>query len=222
MEWLGWHFLPGDRRLQFPPYTLVEPGQTLRVDPPLELCRWGLHASKRAVDALKYAPGGVVEYVRLSGEIVEGDDKACATERTTLWMANATKTLHEFACWCAEKALTHAREKGREPDPRSWAAVEAKRQWLRGEIDDGELEAAQHAAWNVTSNIPWDGAWDAARSAAYAAGWAAVNAAREAAANAARNADWHTSWAAERATQNEQLEKMLFALQGTEAEIRGC
>ncbi|MCI9553017.1 MAG: hypothetical protein HFE94_05730 [Acutalibacter sp.] len=49
--------------------------------------------------------------------------------------------LHEFACRCAEEALKLVEE----PDPRSVAAIEAKRKWLRGEIGDRELEAARKA-----------------------------------------------------------------------------
>ena len=40
--------------------------------------------------------------------------------------------LHEFACRCAEYALSFVES----PDPRSIAAIEAKRKWLRGEITD--------------------------------------------------------------------------------------
>lgn len=47
--WEGWHFLREDRRLSYPPHTLVEPGQTLKVDPPIALCDRGLHAGKRVV-----------------------------------------------------------------------------------------------------------------------------------------------------------------------------
>jgi hypothetical protein len=55
--------------------------------------------------------------------------------------------LHEFACWCAEGALSEQRKRGREPDPRSWAAIAAKREWLRGETaDDEALYAAESAA----------------------------------------------------------------------------
>jgi len=53
---------------------------------------------------------------------------------------------HEGACVFAERALVREREDGREPDPRSWAAIEAKRAWLRGEITDTELHAARGAA----------------------------------------------------------------------------
>lgn len=82
--------------------------------------------------------------------------------------------LHEYACRCAEYALTFVRE----PDSRSIAAIEAKRKWLRGEISNDDLTAAWDAAWSAA---------DAARAAAWAAADAARDAAR-AAANAARAA----------------------------------
>lgn len=73
--------------------------------------------------------------------------------------------LHEFACRCAEYALSFVDN----PDPRSIAAIDAKRKWLRGEITDKELDAARAAAWDAA----WDAARDAARAAAMAAAWAA-------------------------------------------------
>ena len=88
--------------------------------------------------------------------------------------------LHEYACRCAEYALTFVRE----PDSRSIAAIEAKRKWLRGEISNDDLTAAWAAA-----------AW-AANAARAAAAWAA-NAARAAAAWAANAAAWAAAaWAA--------------------------
>ena len=54
--------------------------------------------------------------------------------------------LHSFACWCADRSLSREREVGREPDQRSWNAIAAKRAWLRGEIGDEQLAAAQLAA----------------------------------------------------------------------------
>lgn len=203
---LAWHFLPQDRRLRYPPHTLVEPGQTLRVDPPIKLCERGLHASVRALDALKYAPGPVVCRVRLGGQIKIDDDKAVATERTCLWMADATQVLHEFACWCAEEALLRERAAGREPDPRSWAAIETKRRWLHGEATEAELAAASEAAWAA--------AWAAVNAAARVAAEAAALAADRAAVNAAalvadRAIVWFAAWDAARAAQNAKLEEML-------------
>ena len=187
---LAWYFLKEDRKLRYAPYTPVEPGQVLRVEGPLELCRRGLHASIRPLDALRYAPGSIVCRVEMGGDIIHGDDKLCASERKTLWVADATRTLHEFACWCAERALLRERDAGREPDPRSWDAVEAKRAWLRGEIDDKALAAAADAAWATAA---------AARAAVYAAA-AAVDAAVDAA------------WAAAWAEQNAELERALGEL----------
>ena len=87
--------------------------------------------------------------------------------------------LHEFACRCAEYALSFVDN----PDPRSIAAIEAKRKWLRGEIKDKELRAAGAAAWAAARAA----AGDAARAAA---GDAARAAARAAAWDAARDAAW--------------------------------
>ena len=67
--------------------------------------------------------------------------------------------LHEFACRCAEYALSFVDN----PDPRSIAAIEAKRKWLRGEITDKELYAAQAAAWDAARAAEWAAARDAAR-----------------------------------------------------------
>ena len=128
------------------------------------------------------------------------------------------KTLHGFACACAERALSRVEN----PDPRSVAAIAAKRAWLRGEITDVELKLAEDAAWNAASAAAWDAARDAARGAARAAAldaaldaaWvaaldAAWVAARGAAWNAERAAAWNAARAAERAWQVEELKKML-------------
>lgn len=111
--------------------------------------------------------------------------------------------LHEFACRCAEYALSLVDN----PDPRSVAAIEAKRKWMRGEITDKELAAARDAAWAAAEDAAraasgaasgaaraaaLAAAEDAARAAADAA-WAAARAAR-AAARATRDAAWTAAW----------------------------
>ena len=135
---LAWHFL-NDKGTLRRGGLKVTPGLTLKMRGPLVMCERGFHASIRPIDALQYAPGSMLCRVELSGEVIEDTDKVIASERTVLWMADATNTLHEFACWCAENALNLMREKDEEPDTRSWAAIEAKRQWLAG-------------------NKPWNGA----------------------------------------------------------------
>ena len=201
---LAWHFLSSDRHtrreLGYPRPILVEVGQSLTEDRPLKMCKVGLHASVRALDALQYAPGPVVCRVRLEGEVLYDKDKLCASERTVLAMADASAVLHEFACWCADEALYAERGAGREPDPRSWAAVEAKRAWLKGEIGSDALDAASAAA----SAAAWAAAWAAAMAAAWAA---------------ARAAAWDAAWDAaegytKRDAQNSELETRLLALLG--------
>ena len=80
------------------------------------------------------------------------------------------------------------------PDPRSIAAIEAKRKWLRGEITDAELYAARAAAWDAAtaaaSRAARAAASDAARAAARAAAWYA---AWDTAMAAERNAPWDTA-----------------------------
>ena len=116
--------------------------------------------------------------------------------------------LHEFACRCAEYALSFVES----PDPRSIAAIEAKRKWLCGKITDAELDAArgeardaahyaamyaariaarvaaQDVAWVIARVIAQDAAWAAAKAAVRAAAWAAANDAALGTACAARDA----------------------------------
>ena len=85
--------------------------------------------------------------------------------------------LHEFACRCAEQALKLIVN----PDPRSVAAISAKRAWVQGEISNVELDAAVDAAWDAARDAAWDAAWDAAVAAAGAAAMATAGAAAGAA-----------------------------------------
>jgi hypothetical protein len=140
-------------------------GETLSVDEPIVLCEHGLHASVRAIDALRYAPGSMVARVELSGHVVHGDDKIVATHRKTLWLADATKVLQSFAVWCASRALLREREAGRQPDPRSLMAVRVTTDWLLGRNTIQEVYAAAAATTTTAARA----AAYAARAAAYAA-----------------------------------------------------
>lgn len=137
--------------------------------------------------------------------------------------------LNEFACRCAERALSRVEN----PDPRSVAAIQAKRAWLRGEITDAELDAAWDAAWaavrqHALYSLPAvlrAGAW-AAHAVAYSndaeyiateganmAIWAALEATQEDSEGFAGDSDRYAAMAAaldaERAWQVEELKKML-------------
>ena len=130
---------------------------------------------------------------------VSNEDKLWAVLREEFIDA---PVLHEYACRCAEYALTFVRE----PDSRSIAAIEAKRKWLRGEISNDDLTAARAAADAAARAAAW-AAWTAARAAADAA-WTAADAAAGAAANAAAwTAD--AAWAAAREHEVKLLKELL-------------
>ena len=173
---LAWHFLPADRKLRFPPHTLVEVGQTLDHDGQLKMCESGLHASVRAIDALDYAPGPVVCRVECWGDVEQGADKLVCRHRRVLAMADVTRELHLFACDEAERALALV-----DADPRSVEAIRVKRLWVDGKATDHELDAARDAARDAASAA----AWDAASAAAWSAAWSALSSAARAAASAA-------------------------------------
>ena len=95
--------------------------------------------------------------------------------------------LHEFACRCAEYALSFVES----PDPRSIAAIEAKRKWLRGEITDAELDAAWGEARDAAHDAAMYAARIAARVAAQDVAWVIARViAQDAAWAAARNIVW--------------------------------
>ena len=160
---LAWHFTDGMKLRDGQPLVV---GQTYRHSGPLVMCESGLHGSKLLLDALHYAPGSTLSRVELSGDFLRDRDKLVASRRKVLWTLDAERVLHEFGVWCAYGALLAEREAGREPDPRSWAAVAAKRRWLDSEQVD--LTAAGWAAAAV-----W--VWAAAEAAAAAAAAAAQN-----------------------------------------------
>jgi hypothetical protein len=203
----AWHFLREDGCLRYQPYTKIEVGQTLKYDGNPIPCLKGYHASVRAIDALKYAMGPIVCRVELSGVIVKERDKAAASERTVLAMADASTVLHEFACDVAEATL---REHG-VTDERSWVAIETKRKWVKGEATDEELFAATGAARAAVraAQAVW-AIWVVQVALAREAGRAAQATAREAA-----------ETEAEVAAQNIDLEKrfrQLLALEEVDCE----
>jgi hypothetical protein len=196
----AWHFLREDGCLRYEPHTKVEVGQTLKYNGFWPTSQQGYHASVRAMDALKYAPGPIVCRVELGGVIVEEKDKAVASERTVLAMANASTVLHEFACDIAEACL----RKHGVTDERSWVAIETKRKWVKGEATDEELFAATGAARAAVraAQAVW-AIWVVQVALAREAGRAAQATAREAA-----------ETEAEVAAQNIDLEKRLRGLLG--------
>ena len=166
-----WHFIQRDCRLGHDDSRQVVAGETLTHDGELEMCKSGLHASTNIMDALCYAPGPVICCVELRGRVVEGDDKAVASERYCRWMLTADQSeqvLMHFARWCALRVV------------HLWDAPRVVIDYLL----TGD-ESIREAAWKAT----WAATGAAARVAARVATWAATEeAAREAAREAAGEA----------------------------------
>jgi len=180
---LAWHFVCNQLRNGDP---VPADGVTLKFDGKLEMCASGLHASKRLIDALNYAPGETLCRVRCGGKIVHGSDKFICRERTILWRIDATETLRLFA---RKQAMSVAH---------LWDMPDVVRQYL--ETGNEKLRAAARSA-------VWDAAWTAARDAARSAVWTA---ARDAVWDAARDAAWTAAWTAARDAANKQLTKLVM------------
>ncbi len=216
----AWHFVGEDRMLRDGSLK-VEPGYIYSIgdDEQVELCNVGVHGSELALDALQYAHGPIVCRVQIWGDVEYGYDKLAGRHREVLWMADATKTLRLFACWCVrETPLADGRKVwDLLTDERSRNVVEVVERFVAGNATQEELDAARGAAWGAARGAARDAAWGAARGAAWgaargAARDAAWGAARDAAWDAARGAARGAAWGAARDAQNEQLTAMLEAL----------
>lgn len=98
---LAWHFLRNDGSTSVNVYYKPEPNSTEIFKGELIICNSGLHACKRAIDALYYAPGDLIRRVDLRGNIIHDKYKSCASERHEIWRNDASNVLKEFARWCA-------------------------------------------------------------------------------------------------------------------------
>jgi hypothetical protein len=135
---LGWHFAQDDGCLGYGDGRKIIAGRILSVDCEPRCCQRGLHCSRSIVDALSYSRGVMLCRVEVWGDVHEIDDNLCGTHRKTIAMANASTVLHEFAVWCARRALKLVDD----PDPRSVKALRVKSAWLKGKASDEELAAA--------------------------------------------------------------------------------
>ena len=106
-----------------------------------------------------------LDILDLPDEEVSAKDKLWAVLRPELL---EEAILHEFACRCAEEALKLVDN----PDPRSVAAIAAKRSWMKGEISGAKLAAASAAAWAAASDAASAAARATASAATRAAAWA--------------------------------------------------
>lgn len=198
----AWHFVRKNRRLGFGDGRIVKSGRIYRVptDRPLELCSYGLHGSKRLLDALLFAPGPVLCRVELVGERIDYHDTSVAYARRVEWMMDATDILRRFARLCAldvihlwepPDVVMRYLKTGDESIRNAAAAAASAVAW------EADRAAAKNAAWEATRHA----AWTAATAAAWAVAWEAT----------AKNAAWPTVRAAAEEKQNRRLTAMVMA-----------
>lgn len=223
MSRMAWNFLDADRRERFGARGVLGAGMRSVVPGPVVVRRHGLHASRSALQALRYAPGPIVCRVELGGQIRSDAGLVAATERTVLWLSDAGRATHEFAVWCAEQALRGEAAQGRERADPSWSALETKRRWLRGEATDQEMAEAVDATRAISGGVVGQAARTAIRAGVEATGeaawrglWDCVTAALWAAACAGGRAASESSYGlaldAAAAAYNAELERRLLAL----------
>ena len=148
----AWYFSQDNKKLRFDDNRTIKAGITHKVKCKPVLCKSGLHGSKKIIDALEYAPGNVVWRVKLSGDIVHGDDKSVATERGYLWGYDASDVLRHFARLCALDVV------------QLWDAPDIVVKYLKTGNED-MWAAARDAAWAAARDAAWDAARDAAGDA---------------------------------------------------------
>ena len=158
----AWWFDNHDGRLGYDDGRIIRAGRTLKVKGTIELCERGLHGSERLLDALKYARSPTLWRVDLGGDILHGDDKVCAAERTHLWRLDIDDILRDFARRCALDAI------------HLWDAPEIVVRYLK--TGDESLRAASRDAAGDAARAASRDAAGAARAAENAA-WDAASAA---------------------------------------------
>jgi hypothetical protein len=119
--------------------------------------------------------------------------------------------LHELACKFAENVL-HVFETKYPNDKRPRLAIEAKRKFIKGEINKDKLTAASAAAWEAAIDAARYAAWTVASAAARYAASAAASAAARYAARYAASAE--ARYAASAAELEFQINETLKILKG--------
>ena len=94
----AWHFLKAPNTLR--DGSTFEVGQWLPEIADPVLCVRGYHGSRRAIDALHYAPGTIVCWCEYDCAIIHESDKFVASRRRAIWQYDATSVLLEFARSC--------------------------------------------------------------------------------------------------------------------------
>ena len=230
----GWWFAPQNKKLANGDNREIKLGITHSLkNGKIIPCKYGLHLSKRPIDALQYAQSSIIYKVVGSGVIVPHgnpvDKYACSKRKYVAGGIDVSDTLRHFARLCAldvihlwnpPKVIIEYLNTGNEKNrPAAWDAARAA---ARATEWDAASDAARDAAWAAARATEWDAAWDAewdaaevmARAAASDAAEAMARAAARAAASAAaRGAASDAAMAAARVAacekQNKRLTRMI-------------
>ena len=201
---MAWHFTGSALRDGRP---IPAVGEWLVHKGPVVKCQSGLHASRKALHALDYAPSLICHRVECDDIVAEDDTKLVCRRRRIAGTMDADRTdaiLSRFSRQCALSVID------------KWNAPDIVRRYLvTGDesIRAAAREAARGAAWEAACAAAWESAREAAREAACAAACAAARgAARGAACAAARGAASGNRELLEAAGEdyNEKLEHMLL------------
>lgn len=156
---------------------------------PVKICRSGLHASERLIDALKYAPGTLLCWVECDQIENRQDDKFVCRRRKIIRRKDITAELRQFARWCAldvahlwdmplvVRQYLETGDAKLRADAEADAEIAARAAWAlsaKTVVKDAAQSAAQSAIRIASSPSSWvPAAWDVAKTAAEAAAWAA-------------------------------------------------
>jgi len=199
----AFYFATNDKKLRYGDNRQIRVGTTHTVDYEPMLCRQGLHASRRLIDALSYAPGHWLYWVELGGETIEGSDKMAATSRKYLADFNAERLLRKFARkqallniekikpYCGKDDYHLILKWLNTGDKRYQAAARyaaSTARYTANSTTHSTARSAAHSAAHCASYDAADAAYDTGCAAASAARSAADAAADAAAASTARSA----------------------------------
>jgi len=239
----AWYFSGTDKKLRYGDDRIIQAGKMHTVSGTPRLCHYGLHGSKRIINALDYAPGPYIWRVDITRSIDEGVDKLCGQRRKYLWGFDASDILFEFSRKQAliniEKIKPHtdkydlivdylstgnplirsAARSAAESAVRSaaWSAARsAAESAVRSAAEAAARSAAESAAWSAVRSAAWSAAWSAVRSAARSA---AESAAWSAVRSAARSAAESAAWSAVRSAAWSAAESAAWSAANTELEI---
>ena len=125
-------------------------GEARTISGPVSIGSHGYHASRTWLDALAYAPGPIACIVEVSCPAHEALTQLVARTRVLVDCRDASSVVGVFACECMARAL---RKAGVE-DWRPRAAIEARRRWIEGEVDETMLRAARVVGHEASKSTP--------------------------------------------------------------------